>query len=73
VGVKCWDQIAESCLIPNTGENAKISIIRWAVINALDSSPGGIPGGLFIGAARGSGNDVQTSPITTPFTQSVQS
>jgi hypothetical protein len=30
-------------------------------------------GGLFIGVVRGSGNSVQTGPLTTPFTQIVQS
>jgi hypothetical protein len=30
-------------------------------------------GGLFIGTVRGSSDNVQTAPLTTPFTLSVQS
>jgi hypothetical protein len=47
-----------------------VSIVRWIAVNALDSSPGGIPRGLFIGVVRGSGNIVRMAPLTTPFTQS---
>jgi hypothetical protein len=43
------------------------------VINTLASSPGGIPGGLFIGVVRGSGNNVRTVPLIASFTLSVQS
>jgi hypothetical protein len=57
----CWDQGAEGCLIPNT-ENEKVSVTQWVIINALDSSLGESSGGLFIGAVRGSGNNVQTAP-----------
>jgi hypothetical protein len=66
---------SQRLLDPEHGKNAKVSITRWTVINALDSSPrgGGSPGGLFIGAVRGSGNNVQTTPLITLFTQSVQS
>jgi hypothetical protein len=43
------------------------------VINALASPPRGIPRGLFVGVVRGSGNNVRTTPLTTPFSLSVQS
>jgi hypothetical protein len=33
--------------------------------------PGESLGGLFIGVVRGFGNNVQTAPLTTPFTLSV--
>jgi hypothetical protein len=70
VGAKCWDQIAEGYLTPNTGrcegrllkddgaKNTKVSTTQRMVINALGSLPGGIPRGLFIGVVRGSGNNV---------------
>jgi hypothetical protein len=43
------------------------------VINTLSSSLGESPRGLFIGEVRGSGNNVQTAPLTAPFTLSVKS
>jgi predicted Fe-Mo cluster-binding NifX family protein len=56
VGAKCWNQIAEGYLIPNTGEKNKGELHTQGnnvykgpkdttnrVINALISSPGGIP------------------------------
>jgi hypothetical protein len=46
-GCGCWDQVAEGCLIPDT-ENAKVSITRWAVINAVDPSPKGIPEEVYL-------------------------
>jgi hypothetical protein len=60
-------------LDPEHGRNAEVSITRWAVINALDSSPGGISrGGPFIGVVRGLVL-CPNGPRTTPFTLSAQS
>jgi hypothetical protein len=50
-----------------------VSNARWTVVNALDSSSRGIHMGLFIGVVSGSGNNVQTTLLTTLFTLSVPS
>jgi hypothetical protein len=53
---------SQRLLDPEHGKNVKVSVTQWMVINALDSSSGGIPGVLFIVVVRGSGNNVQTPP-----------
>jgi hypothetical protein len=62
-----WDQRAEGCLILNTGKNVKVN-------KHLDGNKctgffplGESPGGLFIGVVRGSSNNVEMAPLTTPF------
>jgi hypothetical protein len=52
---------------------AKVSTAQQIAVNALDSSPGESPGGLFIGVVRGSSNNVWTAPVTASFTLSAQS
>jgi hypothetical protein len=47
-----------------------VSTVRWTAVNAPDSSSRGIPMGLFIGAVRGSSNNVQMTPLTALFTLS---
>jgi hypothetical protein len=62
-----WDQRAEGCLILNTRKNVKVN-------KHLDGNKctgffplGESPGGLFIGVVRGSSNNVEMAPLTTPF------
>jgi hypothetical protein len=50
-----------------------VNSVMSRAINVLDFSSEESPGGLFIGAVRGSGNNVHMTPITIPFTLSVQS
>jgi hypothetical protein len=47
-----------------------VSTARWTTVNAFDSHVGESPSGLFIGVVRGSSNNVQTAPLTTPSTLS---
>jgi hypothetical protein len=69
VGDKCRDHISKGFLILNTEEKCEggsecagdyegVSNAIQRAINALHSSPGKIPRGLFIGVVRGSGNNV---------------
>jgi hypothetical protein len=52
VGVHAWE----------VSEHNGLETMTNKVINALASPPRGIPRGLFIGAVRGSSNNVQTTP-----------
>jgi hypothetical protein len=87
VGAKCCVQIAKGYSILNTERNAKVGYcalendgcegvnnVTSRAINVLDSSSRGeSPGVLFIGATRGSGNNVRTVPQTALFTPSAKS
>jgi hypothetical protein len=66
--------MAEGYLISNTRKNAKVNR------QTMDDNKcvgflllGESPGGLFIGVVRGSGNNDQTVPLTTPFILCIQS
>jgi hypothetical protein len=49
------------------GEHEGLKSVMNEVINALAPPLGESPGGLFIGAIRGTDNNVRTTPLTAPF------
>jgi hypothetical protein len=44
----------------------KMSTAQWTTVNAIDSSPVGIPRGLFTGAVRGVVTMSEWPPYVTP-------
>jgi hypothetical protein len=57
------------CLL-ESDDYEDVNSVTSEVINVLDSSHGGISRGLYIGTVRGSGNNVRTALLITPFTLS---
>jgi hypothetical protein len=50
-----------------------VPTVRWTMINAIDSSLGKSPEDLFIGAVKGSSNNVRMPPLTASFILSTPS
>jgi hypothetical protein len=64
VGAKCWDRITEGYSISNTGKDTKVG---RCMLDDKDYK------GVNSAVVRKSGNNVQMTPLTTPFTLSIQS